>query len=102
MPVKKLKEFLDGNNISDLFGNRPGIIVNYERNVISPFILAGLESEDIIKAIERSVPLAKTRKKDIDYMRDWANENAVRASVNSTSAVKSEPKEIGVGRNIDF
>lgn len=46
--------FLDGNNISDLFGNRPGIIVNYERNVISPFILAGLESEDIINYLEEN------------------------------------------------
>lgn len=61
-----------------------------------------LDTEDIIKSIERSVPLAKTRKKDIEYMRDWAKENAVRASVFTGKITTSQTKEVLVGRNIDF
>ncbi|MCQ2972800.1 MAG: 7-cyano-7-deazaguanine synthase [archaeon] len=37
----------DGNNISDLVLDRPGILVNYENNIFSPFIEAKLESYEI-------------------------------------------------------
>lgn len=37
----------DGNNISDLVEDRPGIVVNWENNIFSPFIEAKVESYEI-------------------------------------------------------
>lgn len=62
-----------------------------------------LETSDIVKAIERSVPLAKVRHEQIEHMRTWANEHAVRASLPSGSSSQSNMKvEVTEGRNIDF
>ncbi|MDF2724687.1 MAG: ATPase central domain protein [Paenibacillus sp.] len=60
---------------------------------------------DIEKAIKQSVPLSKTRKDEIGIMRNWAADNAVRASLpNDPVHVQSQPEkhEMTVGRNIDF
>ncbi len=43
---------VDGNNITDLIHDRPGILVKYENEVLSPFIDAGLESYEIHKYLE--------------------------------------------------
>ena len=43
---------VDGNNITDLIHDRPGILVKYENDVSSPFIDAGLESWEIHKYLE--------------------------------------------------
>lgn len=43
---------VDGTNISDLVEDRPGILVNYKYNIQSPFIKAGLESEEIHKYLD--------------------------------------------------
>lgn len=37
----------DGTNITDLTHDRPGILVNYEHNIFSPFIKSKLESYEI-------------------------------------------------------
>ena len=35
-------EVIDGTNITDLLEDRPGIMVNYSKNIKSPFVKAGL------------------------------------------------------------
>jgi SpoVK/Ycf46/Vps4 family AAA+-type ATPase len=62
-------------------------------------------TQDIVKAIQQTVPLSKVRKDEIGLMRNWAAENAVRASLVPASPAKplaSGGREITVGRNIDF
>lgn len=62
-----------------------------------------LTTDDIIKAIQRTVPLAKSREHEISKLRDWANVHAVRASLsNSNTVVTGKTQEELVGRNIDF
>lgn len=52
---------VDGNNITDLIHDRPGILVKYENDVLSPFIDAGLESYEIHKYLEdNSIEYAKS------------------------------------------
>ncbi len=60
-----------------------------------------LQTEDIIQAVKRTVPIAKSRPQQIDKLRGWASENAVRASLYHHSPVGTEEKQ-PVGRNIDF
>lgn len=43
---------VDGTNISDLLEDRPGIMVNYQKNIISPLVNAGLFSEDVKDALK--------------------------------------------------
>lgn len=64
-----------------------------------------IATTDIEKAIKQSVPLSKTRKEEIGTMRNWAAENAVRASLpheQATIESQAQKHEITVGRNIDF
>lgn len=64
-----------------------------------------ITTQDIEKAIQQTVPLSKVRKDDIGLMRNWAAENAVRASLVSASPAKqlaSVASEVTMGRNIDF
>lgn len=37
----------DGTNISDLLEDRPGIMVNYEKNVLTPLIYAGITADEV-------------------------------------------------------
>lgn len=60
-----------------------------------------LTTDDILKAIERTVPLAKSRQFEIVNLRKWANQNAVRASLASNVDI-GVTKEQSVGRSIDF
>ncbi len=46
---KDYEIIVDGNNITDLIHDRPGILVKYENDISSPFIDAGLESHEIHK-----------------------------------------------------
>lgn len=51
----KEREFdilVDGTNISDLLEDRPGIMVNYEKNIVSPLVYAGFTAEDVRKTLE--------------------------------------------------
>lgn len=43
---------MDGTNISDLLEDRPGIMVNYQKNIFSPLVEAGMTREDVLKALE--------------------------------------------------
>ena len=62
----------------------------------------GMNSDDVIAAINKLVPLAKSRAESIKQIRDWAGENAVRASYVEAAAVHSAEAEISSGRNIMF
>jgi SpoVK/Ycf46/Vps4 family AAA+-type ATPase len=64
---------------------------------------------DIQNEISKIVPLSKSRSVDIKYLREWASENAVRASLSQASESQSadetsKPRivEVSVGRNIEF
>ena len=43
----------DGNNISDLVADRPGILITYEKNFKTPFIAAQLTSKDIHEYLDK-------------------------------------------------
>ncbi len=43
---------VDGTNISDLMEDRPGIVANYEKNILSPLAHAELTNEDVKEALE--------------------------------------------------
>lgn len=43
---------IDGTNISDLFEDRPGILVNYEYNILSPLVNTGMEKQDVLEVLE--------------------------------------------------
>lgn len=45
-------EIADGTNISDLLEDRPGIMVNYQKNVLTPLVYGGLTSEDVHDALK--------------------------------------------------
>jgi uncharacterized protein len=49
---KKNLEIVDGTNITDLLEDRPGIMVNYDKNIKSPLVKAGFTSEDVKNALE--------------------------------------------------
>lgn len=42
----------DGTNISDLLLDRPGIMVNYQKNILTPLVYAGMTAEEVRKALE--------------------------------------------------
>lgn len=44
---KGIGTIVDGTNISDLLEDRPGITVNYEKNIVSPLVYAGFTSDDV-------------------------------------------------------
>jgi SpoVK/Ycf46/Vps4 family AAA+-type ATPase len=58
-----------------------------------------MNTDDIKSTIQHLVPLAKSREDDIKFIRNWAQENAVRASV---TADPKSAAEVSVGRNIEF
>ncbi|MCL2687920.1 MAG: ATP-dependent sacrificial sulfur transferase LarE [Methanobrevibacter sp.] len=49
---KGFEIIVDGTNISDLLEDRPGILVNYENNILSPLVNAGIEKEEVISFLE--------------------------------------------------
>jgi pyridinium-3,5-biscarboxylic acid mononucleotide sulfurtransferase len=44
---EKNLEVMDGTNITDLLEDRPGIMVNYDKNIKSPLVKTGFTSEDV-------------------------------------------------------
>ncbi|MEI6152902.1 MAG: AAA family ATPase [Deltaproteobacteria bacterium] len=81
---------------------KDGLLEAFYRKSVN-HIDVDMNSQDIIAAIKKIVPLAKSRADDIKGIREWASENAVRASVvSSPQSVKSSVLEISVGRNIEF
>ena len=59
---KKGFDFIcDGNNISDLVNDRPGILITYEKNFKTPFIEAKLSSKEIHKYLNKNnIPYSKS------------------------------------------
>jgi uncharacterized protein len=45
-------EVVDGTNITDLLEDRPGIMVNYSKNIKSPLVKAGFTSEDVKNVLQ--------------------------------------------------
>ncbi|NYB26750.1 MAG: ATP-dependent sacrificial sulfur transferase LarE [Methanobacteriaceae archaeon] len=42
----------DGTNISDLLEDRPGMMVNYEKNISTPLVYAGLTAEEVRETLK--------------------------------------------------
>jgi uncharacterized protein len=51
---KGFETVIDGTNVSDLLDDRPGILVNYKNNILSPFVKGGLESFEIHEYLEKN------------------------------------------------
>jgi len=49
---KEIPTIVDGTNISDLLEDRPGIMVNYEKNIVSPLVYAGFTSDDVRETLK--------------------------------------------------
>lgn len=47
MAQENLDEIADGTNISDLLEDRPGIMVNYNKNIKNPLVKAGFTAEEV-------------------------------------------------------
>ncbi len=45
-------EVVDGTNITDLLEDRPGVMVNYGKNIKSPLVKAGFTSEDVRNVLQ--------------------------------------------------
>ena len=50
---KKIDTIIDGTNISDLLADRPGIMANYEKNIVSPLVYAGFNEEDVRNILKK-------------------------------------------------
>ena len=46
------EEIVDGTNISDLLEDRPGIMVNYQKNILNPLVYGGMTENDVYDALE--------------------------------------------------
>ena len=57
---KGYETLLDGNNISDLLEDRPGIIAKHNNNIISPLIDCGFQSSDVYEYLKNN---------NIDYLK---------------------------------
>lgn len=57
---KGYETLIDGNNISDLLEDRPGIIAKYNHNIISPLIDCGIYSSDVYEYLKNN---------NIDYLK---------------------------------
>lgn len=44
---------VDGTNISDLLEDRPGIMVNYQKDIFSPLLEVGMTREDVLTYLNR-------------------------------------------------
>lgn len=44
----------DGTNISDLLEDRPGIMINYKNNILSPLVTAGIEKEEVLEYLTKN------------------------------------------------
>jgi ATP-dependent 26S proteasome regulatory subunit len=63
---------------------------------------ADLSMHDFETTINRVVPMGQMRKEEFVKLRQWANENAVSASANNISPVKTNEENFMGGRKIDF
>lgn len=61
-----------------------------------------LATDDLMDAIQRTVPLAVTRREDIDALRKWAQTRAVPASSATPPKISEEEEEAFVKRKLRF
>ena len=57
--------------------------------------------QDFETVIKRMVPMAKMRLEDFKNLREWANENAISASVSDKHTTDTKKTSLG-GRRIDL
>jgi pyridinium-3,5-biscarboxylic acid mononucleotide sulfurtransferase len=50
---KGFETIIDGTNITDLLEDRPGIMINYENNILSPLVNAGIKKEEVVEFLAR-------------------------------------------------
>lgn len=50
--IKNFDVIVDGTNISDLLEDRPGTMVNYQKNILTPLLYGGVNAEDVREALE--------------------------------------------------
>jgi len=62
---------------------------------------ADLSMEDFETVLQRMVPMAKMRRDDCKSLRDWANENAVSATMSSNSD-DNNSNAVSAGRKLDL
>ena len=63
---------------------------------------ADLEMRDFETTIHRIVPMGQMRKDDFRSLREWANENAVSASLTAEITQNEHAEAFIAGRRIDF
>lgn len=51
---KSYSIIVDGTNITDLLEDRPGILINYKNNILSPFVKAGITSKDVHEYLNKN------------------------------------------------
>ncbi len=49
---KNFDTIADGTNISDLLEDRPGVMVNYEKNILTPLVYGGLTAEEVRETLK--------------------------------------------------
>lgn len=50
--AENFEAIADGTNISDLLEDRPGIMVNFQKNILIPLVHGGMTAEDVRNAIK--------------------------------------------------
>ena len=50
---KNFEYIADGTNISDLLADRPGIMVNYQKKILTPLVYGGMTAEDVHDALKK-------------------------------------------------
>jgi len=50
--TKEFENIADGTNISDLLDDRPGIMVNYQKKILTPLVYGGMTAEDVRNALK--------------------------------------------------
>ena len=50
---KNFENIADGTNISDLLDDRPGIMVNYQKKILTPLVYGGMTAEDVHNALKK-------------------------------------------------
>ncbi len=50
---KNFENIADGTNISDLLDDRPGLMVNYQKKILTPLVYGGMTAEDVHNALKK-------------------------------------------------
>lgn len=61
-----------------------------------------LQQQDLVTGVKRTVPLSQTMQEHLEWIRNWANERAVRASRLPIGKPHESLSAVSAGRNIEF